>query len=110
MLTKIILIENLLGFERSEYVIDYVNKNYLVVVNDQIVKNSRINSNMFGFDNLISKYIVLWNHSYVDNFIIDGHEILLKIFIDNVEAKYYFKNKFPENFDSFLEEFKRMVG
>lgn len=90
--------------------IDLSNKRIVQRNNDVIIKDQQLDIDYNEITNLIKNYITYWDNEYIDNTIIDGIIDELKIYVDSEILEYKFKNKYPYNYNEFIEKFKLMIG
>lgn len=90
--------------------IDLSNKRIVQRNNDVIIKDQQLDIDYNEITNLIKNYITYWDNEYIDNTIIDGTIDELKIYVDSEILEYKFKNKYPYNYNEFIEKFKLMIG
>lgn len=89
---------------------NFENKKLIYIKNNNILKEEILNINVDEFRDFLNSYIVHWDNSYIDNNIIDGKNVNLKIYTDNEIIDYNFKNKFPHDYREFLQVLNEKVG
>lgn len=84
--------------------------NLLQMKNNVITRNEEINIDFNELSNLIKKYTTYWDNYYIDNKIIGGNQTEIILNIDSEIVHFNFINKYPSNYDEFIQTFKEMVG
>lgn len=89
---------------------DFLNKKLIHMKNNHILKEETLNIDINTFREVLNSYIMNWDNSYVDNGLIDGKKAILKIYTDDEIIEYKFKNKFPSNYNDFIQFMKEGLG
>ena len=106
MLSKIIIDEVNDGYKS---IVDFNTKKFMGVKNDNIVFVKGIVDNDIII-NLVNDYVTFWNTKYINNNIFDGNYTKIIIYYNKDIVTYEFKNKYPDNYSSFIGKFNEIVS
>ena len=76
---------------------------YEKVILDNDVEVSDLYSRLF-------KLMFSWKQEYIGDRILNGEKYLIEVDINHKRKKYKIQNKFPDNWDEFLEVKKEILG
>lgn len=90
--------------------IDFTNKKLVQIKENNIIEKDIKSIDFDELSNLIKKYLVYWDNTYIDNKIIGGKMAEIILNADNEVIYFSFKNKFPNDYNIFIERLNELVG